>query len=54
MKVVPEVVMASMSLTCDVTIISATAEVNPEETGPETKSIRNPEILSRLLRKPSC
>lgn len=30
------------SLTCDVTIIRATAEVNPDATGPDTKSIRKP------------
>lgn len=31
-----------MSFTCDDRIISATALVKPEETGPETKSMRNP------------
>jgi len=31
-----------ISLTCDVTIIKATADVKPELTGPDTKSIRNP------------
>lgn len=34
--------MPRMSLTCDVTIIKATADVKPELTGPDTKSIRNP------------
>lgn len=32
-----------ISLICDVTIIKATADVKPELTGPDTKSIRNPE-----------
>lgn len=31
-----------MSLTWDETIIRATAEVNPELTGPDTKSMRKP------------
>lgn len=31
-----------MSLTCDVKIIKATALVKPDDTGPETKSIRKP------------
>lgn len=32
-----------ISFTCDVKIIKATAEVNPDDTGPEMKSIRKPE-----------
>lgn len=41
-KVVPDALMPRTSFTCDVTIISATADVKPDETGPDTKSIRNP------------
>lgn len=41
-KVVPEAIMPRTSLTCEVTMIRAQAEVNPEDTGPDTKSIRNP------------
>lgn len=41
-----------MSFSCDVTMINATAEVKPELTGPETKSIRKPEIkISSFLQK---
>jgi hypothetical protein len=43
-----------ISLICDVTIIKATADVKPELTGPDTKSIRNPgtrEILRETSRK---
>uniref|UniRef100_A0A2M4AJ50 Putative secreted protein n=1 Tax=Anopheles triannulatus TaxID=58253 RepID=A0A2M4AJ50_9DIPT len=42
MNVVPLAVIPSTSFTCDVTIISETADVNPDETGPDTKSTRNP------------
>lgn len=42
MNVVPEAVMPRTSLTCDVTMIRAQADVNPEDTGPDTKSIKNP------------
>lgn len=41
-KVDPLAETARISFICDVTIISATAEVNPELTGPDTKSIKNP------------
>jgi len=40
--------MPRISLICDVTIIKATADVKPELTGPDTKSIRNPEIKKIL------
>ena len=42
MKVVPVAVIPNTSLTCDVTMIRAAADVNPEETGPDMKSITNP------------
>lgn len=42
MKVDPEASMFRMSLTCDVTIMSAAADVNPEDTGPDIKSMMNP------------
>lgn len=42
-KVDPEARMPNMSFTWDVRIISATAEMKPEDTGPETKSMRKPE-----------
>jgi hypothetical protein len=32
----------NISLTCDVTMIRAVADVNPDVTGPDMKSIRNP------------
>lgn len=35
----------SISFTCDVIIIRATADVNPELTGPDTKSIKNPKNI---------
>lgn len=41
-NVVPVTVMANRSFTWDVAIISATADVNPDDTGPDTKLIRNP------------
>lgn len=41
-KVFPEAWIPNKSFTCDVTIIRAAADVNPEDTGPDTKSIRNP------------
>lgn len=31
-----------MSLTCEVAIIMAAAEVNPADTGPDMKSIKKP------------
>lgn len=34
--------MPSTSFICEVMIIKATADVKPELTGPDTKSIRNP------------
>ena len=42
MKVLPLAVIPKRSLICDERIIKATALVNPEETGPDTKSIKNP------------
>lgn len=42
MKVFPDAFIPSTSLTCDVTMIRAAADVNPEETGPDMKSITNP------------
>lgn len=41
-KVEPFAFIPSISFIWDVTIIRATADVNPELTGPDTKSIRNP------------
>lgn len=41
-NVVPLAEIPKTSLICDVTIISDTAEVNPEDTGPDTKSTRKP------------
>lgn len=41
-NVAPCTVIPSISFICDVTIIKATADVNPDDTGPDTKSIRNP------------
>ena len=42
MKVSPVAIIPNTSLTCDVTMIRAAADVNPEETGPDMKSITNP------------
>jgi len=42
MKVLPVALIPNTSLTCDVTMIRAAADVNPEETGPDMKSITNP------------
>ena len=42
MKVFPVALIPNTSLTCDVTMIRAAADVNPEETGPDMKSITNP------------
>lgn len=39
----PDARIPNMSFTWDVRIISATAEMKPEDTGPEIKSIRKPE-----------
>lgn len=47
-NVLPLVVIASISFTCDVIIIKATADVNPDDTGPETKSIIKPEMKMRF------
>lgn len=41
-KVVPCTWMARMSFTCDVRITRATAEVKPDDTGPDMKSIIKP------------
>lgn len=48
MKTVPDADIPRRSFTCDVKIIRATAEVKPEATGPETKSIMKPGIRSRI------
>lgn len=45
--------MPRISFICEVTIIRATADVKPELTGPDTKSIKNPEINTRLLERVS-
>lgn len=42
-KVLPVTWMLKMSFICDVTMIRATAEVKPDETGPDTKSMMKPE-----------
>lgn len=42
-KVVPSAGTPKISFICDETIIKATADVNPELTGPETKFIMKPE-----------
>ena len=42
MKVLPVALIPNTSLTCDVRMIRAAADVNPEETGPDMKSITNP------------
>lgn len=41
-KVFPEASIPKRSFTCDVTMMRAAADVKPEDTGPETKSIKNP------------
>jgi len=41
-SVVPAAFMPIKSLICDATMSIATADVNPEFTGPEMKSIKNP------------
>jgi hypothetical protein len=41
-NVAPDAVIPSTSFIWEVIIIKATAEVNPDETGPDTKSIKNP------------
>lgn len=44
-KVPPDAVIPRTSLICDVTMIRATADVKPDDTGPETKSMRNPRVI---------
>lgn len=41
-NVLPFALIPKMSLTCDDKMINATALVKPDDTGPETKSIRKP------------
>lgn len=41
-RVVPAALIPIRSFICDVTISMATADVNPELTGPEMKSIKKP------------
>lgn len=50
MKVFPDALIPKTSFTCDVTMIKAAADVNPEETGPDMKSITNPvDITNKKL-----
>lgn len=51
-NVAPFAGIPSMSLSCEVTIINATAEVKPELTGPLTKSMRNPSKRKTNKKKP--
>lgn len=50
-KLPPFVFIPRISFTWEVTMIKATAEVNPDDTGPDTKSIIKPKtkILSKNL-----
>lgn len=48
-NVVPVTVIANRSFTCEVAIISATADVKPDETGPETKFMRNPRPRTPII-----
>lgn len=48
-KVFPDARIPNMSLTCDVTMIRAAADVNPEETGPDMKSITNPVNITKEI-----
>lgn len=43
-RVLPAALTPIMSLICDAIISIATAEVNPEFTGPEMKSIKKPTV----------
>lgn len=45
----PDALMPNTSFTWEVTIIRATADVKPEDTGPETKSIRKPERIKWII-----
>lgn len=47
-RVDPAAFTPIMSLTCDVTINIATADVNPEFTGPEMKSIKIPKASEKI------
>lgn len=47
-NVVPVALIPNRSLTCDERMMSETAEVNPEATGPDTKSTRNPRPKSPI------
>lgn len=47
-RFVPAALIPIKSLICDVTISMATADVNPEFTGPEMKSIKKPKIDIRF------
>lgn len=44
-RVLPAAVTPIMSLICDATMSIATADVNPEFTGSEMKSIKKPALL---------
>lgn len=46
-KVFPDARIPNISLTCDVTMIRAAADVNPDETGPDMKSITNPVNITK-------
>jgi len=48
-NVVPTALMPIKSLICDTTMSIATADVNPEFTGPEMKSIKKPTTISGSL-----
>lgn len=45
-NVVPAALIPIKSLNCDATISMATADVNPEFTGPEIKSIKKPTAIN--------
>lgn len=45
-SVVPAALMPIKSLNCDATMSMATADVNPEFTGPEIKSIKKPTAIN--------
>lgn len=55
-KVFPDACIPNISLTCDVTMIRAAADVNPDETGPDMKSITNPVNMTKksLFRSEMC
>jgi hypothetical protein len=48
-SVVPAAFTPIKSLICDATMSIATADVNPEFTGPEIKSIKKPMTISKSI-----